>query len=344
MRKEHVRQAATSFPRQVDQARNAEYDSTNHFLRTIVEEKPIWISLFESLCDTLCPLRLPSLDPSSELPSTPIVLPDLLAGRTNPWAIGSATVMNAGLVAIFILLGLRSTISHLPPSAPASEIQLKDLTLVAPPSFGLARGGGGGGANQLMDPVTGRLPNREQSPIVPPQPPVLQNPKIAVDPAIAVPLAIKLPDNPLLPVIGVHNSPNVQLASGGPGRSGLGTGSNGGDGPDNGSGYGPGADHGFGGSVYSPGVGGVSKPVPVFSPAAEFSDEARRQKYQGVCIVSIIVDARGYPVDPRVTRSLGMGLDEKALEAVQRYRFKPAMKDGKPVASFVNVEINFRMY
>ena len=195
-----------------------------------------------------------------------------------------------------------------------------------------------------MDTTTGHLPNREETPIVPPQPPVLQNPKIAVDPPIAVPLEIELPDNPLLPVIGVHNSPNVQLASGGPGRSGLGTGSNGGDGPDNGSGYGPGADHGFGGSVYSPGVGGVSKPVPVFSPAAEFSDEARRQKYQGVCIVSIIVDAHGYPQNPRVTRSLGMGLDEKALEAVQSYRFKPAMKDGKPVASFVNVEINFRMY
>jgi hypothetical protein len=114
MQKEHVRQAATPSPRQVDQARNAEYDSTNPFLRTSVEEKPIWISLFESLRDTLFPLRLPSLDPSSELPSTPIVTPDLLAGRNNPWAIGTATAMNAGLVAIFILLGLRSTISHLP--------------------------------------------------------------------------------------------------------------------------------------------------------------------------------------------------------------------------------------
>jgi TonB family protein len=196
-----------------------------------------------------------------------------------------------------------------------------------------------------MNPMTGHLPQREEMPIVPPQLPVLQNPKIAIDRAIAVPLDIKLPDNPLLPIVGVHNSPNVQLVSSGSGtRSGLGTGSNDGDGPGNGHGYGPGSDRGFGGSVYSPGVAGVSKPVAVFSPVAEFSDEARRQKYQGVCIVSIIVDARGYPVNPRVTRSLGMGLDEKALEAVQRYRFKPAMKDGKPVASFVSVEINFRMY
>jgi protein TonB len=344
MRKEQMRQAAASSPRQVDQARNAEYDSTNRFLGISVEEKPIWVSLFEGLHDALFPPRLPSLDPSLELPSTPIAIPDLTAGRTNPWAIGSATAMNAGLLAIFILLGLRSTISRLPPSASANDIHLKDLTLFVPPNLLLAHGGGGGGNHDLIDPITGHLPRQEETPIVPPHPPVLQNSKIAVDSAIAVPLDIKLPDNPMLPAIGVHNSPNVQLASSGPGRSGLGTGSNGGDGPSNGSGYGPGADHGFGGSVYSPGVGGVSKPIPVFSPAAEFSDEARRQKYQGVCIVSIIVDAHGYPVNPRVTRSLGMGLDEKAIEAVQRYRFKPAMKDGKPVASFVNVEINFRIY
>jgi protein TonB len=270
-----------------------------------------------------------SLDPSSELPSTPIFTPDRMAGRTNPWAIGSATAMNTGLLAILILLGLRPT-SHLPLSGPANDIHLKDFTLFAPSSLALEHGGGGGGNHELIDPITGHLPKQEQMPIVPPQLPVLQNPKIALDSAIAVPLDIKLPDNPLLPAIGVHNSPNVQLASGGPGRSGLGSGSNGGDGPDHGSGYGPGADHGFGGSVYSPGVGGVSQPVPVFSPAAEFSDEARRQKYQGVCIVSIIVDAHGYPVNPRVTRSLGMGLDEKAIEAVQRYRFKPAMKDASP--------------
>jgi len=56
------------------------------------------------------------------------------------------------------------------------------------------------------------------------------------------------------------------------------------------------------------------------------------------------VDAHGYPENPRVVRSLGMGLDEKALEAVQRYRFKPAMKDGKPVPVTILVEVNFRLY
>jgi TonB family protein len=182
-------------------------------------------------------------------------------------------------------------------------------------------------------------------PITPPQVPILDNPRLAIDSAIAVPLDIKLPDNPSLANIGVHNSPNVMLASNGPGnRGGIGTGSDGGDGPGNGNGGGPGSDRGFGNSIYTPGIGGVSNPIPIVSPEAEFSDEARRNKYQGICLIAMIVDARGYPQNPRVIRSLGMGLDEKALEAVQRYRFRPAMKDGKPVAAMISVQVDFRLF
>jgi TonB family protein len=76
----------------------------------------------------------------------------------------------------------------------------------------------------------------------------------------------------------------------------------------------------------------------------EFSDEARRNKYQGIVVVSLIVDAQGNPQNPKVVRPLGMGLDEKALEAVMKYKFKPAMSNGKPVPVMINVEINFRIY
>ena len=61
-------------------------------------------------------------------------------------------------------------------------------------------------------------------------------------------------------------------------------------------------------------------------------------------MVTIIVDWRGIPQNLRIVRSLGMGLDEKALDAVRRYRFKPAMKDGKPVPVMMTVEVNFRLY
>jgi beta-glucosidase len=91
--------------------------------------------------------------------------------------------------------------------------------------------------------------------------------------------------------------------------------------------------------------GSISPPVVLKQPVAIFSDEARRAHFQGVCIVALIVDAQGNPQAVHVVRPLGKGLDEKAVEAVRKYRFKPAMKDGKtPVAVAVNVEVNFRLY
>ena len=91
-------------------------------------------------------------------------------------------------------------------------------------------------------------------------------------------------------------------------------------------------------------VGGrVSVPVIVHSVVPEFTDEARRAKYWGVVLVSIIVDAQGMPRDLHVVHPIGMGLDQKAIEAVKKYRFKPAMKDGKPIAVPVKIEINFRL-
>jgi periplasmic protein TonB len=324
-----------------EKAPSAENASIHDLLETRFDERPIWIDLYENVCDSVFPQKLPPL----ELTSTPIPAPDRMAVKTNPWAIGSATAANAGLMVLLILSGLRSTIHNLPNAPSDRSIQIRDFTLFAPPTEKIAGGGGGGGSNELTDPIVGRAPKQEMTPLVPPQIPMLNNPSLPIDPAIAVPLEIKLPDNLALPNIGVHKSPNVKLDSNGLGLSaGIGSGANGGDGPGKGTGYGPGLDRGIGGSVYTAGVGGVSDPIPIVSPEAEFSDEARRSKYQGICMISVIVDAHGYPQNPRVTRSLGMGLDEKALEAVQKYRFKPATKDGKPVAAMITVMVNFRLY
>lgn len=60
--------------------------------------------------------------------------------------------------------------------------------------------------------------------------------------------------------------------------------------------------------------------------------------------VSLIVDAHGNPQSLRVVRPLGMGLDEKALEPIRKYRFRPAMKDKKPVAARITIEVDFRLY
>jgi TonB family protein len=81
----------------------------------------------------------------------------------------------------------------------------------------------------------------------------------------------------------------------------------------------------------------------VFAPDPEFSDEARRSKFQGTCVVSVIVDAKGNPQHAHVIQHLGMGLDEKALEAVKQYRFNPARLAGKPVPVEIDVEVIFRI-
>jgi len=85
-------------------------------------------------------------------------------------------------------------------------------------------------------------------------------------------------------------------------------------------------------------------PVATYSPAAEYSEQARAAKFNGVVIVSVLVNEEGLPIDPKINRSVGMGLDEKAIECVLQYRFKPAMKDGAPVEARIFIEVNFRLY
>ncbi len=88
---------------------------------------------------------------------------------------------------------------------------------------------------------------------------------------------------------------------------------------------------------------GDTTPMAINTVNADFSDEARRERFEGVILVSLIVNEEGLPVDLQVVRPAGHGLDEKALEAVKQYRFQPAIRDGKPVAVRIRVEISFRL-
>ncbi len=319
--------------------------STGHeldaFLGKAFEEPPVWKTLYENVRDVFFPVKLPPL----QLTSTPIPVPDRMAVKANPWAIGISSTLNIAIVLLAIWLGIRVVHNIVKPPVTATNVDVSDFDLKAPKAGVAAGGGGGGGSHDIVDPIKGKLPPRMKDPLAPPMTPILDKPKLAVPSAINVQENIQLPDNPNLPNIGMAKSANVTLASNGQGGgSGMGTGYGGGMGSGTGNGFGPGRGGNAGGGVYQIG-GGVSAPVAIFTPEAEFSDEARRAKYQGVCLISLIVDAQGNPQDPRVIRALGMGLDEKALEAVRKYKFKPAMKDGRiPVPVRITIEVNFRLY
>ena len=89
--------------------------------------------------------------------------------------------------------------------------------------------------------------------------------------------------------------------------------------------------------------GGVSAPVPTFRADPEYSEEARRAKWQGAALLQVVIDENGVPRDIQVIRPLGLGLDQKAIEAVQKWRFKPGQKNGTPVPVAATIEVNFRL-
>src|SRR5262249_52877158 len=123
---------------------------------------------------------------------------------------------------------------------------------------------------------------------------------------------------------------------------GIGSGKGGGVGSGTGGGLGPGSGGAVGGGVYHVG-GGVTSPTLLVKVEPEYSEEARKAKYQGTVILYVEVDESGEAQNIKVMHSLGMGLDEKAIESVKKWKFRPGTKDGKPVVVMATVEVTFRL-
>lgn len=229
------------------------------------------------------------------------------------------------------------------PGLPPAEVShlISPVSYVLPVASTQASGGGGGGTHDRLASSKGALPRASEEQIIPPMIVVPnQDAKLIAEPTVVAPPEIPFPRSEQL---GDPFSV-ATLASNGTGSDGgIGKGSHGGVGPGDGEGVGPGTDGGYGGGPYTTG-GGVSAPRPIYAPDPEYSDEARKAKFQGSVVLAVVIGADGRPRDIRVSRSVGMGLDEQAESAVRNWRFEPAMKDGRPVAVIVEVEVVFRLY
>ena len=201
----------------------------------------------------------------------------------------------------------------------------------APPKMDAMKGGGG--QPDKTPPTQGNPPKFAPEQLNPPKAPV--DAKLSPPPTVDVQMDVRMAKSDLSQM-GMPNSPLVGMSMGNNGKGGgIGSGDS--------NGLGPGKNGNMGGGIRSVG-GSVSAPVVLFAPEPMFSEEARKAKVGGTVVVYLQVDTNGRPMHERVLRGIGLGLDEKALEAVRQYRFKPAMENGKPVAVEMDVEVTFSIY
>ncbi|SPE33138.1 TonB family protein (fragment) [Candidatus Sulfopaludibacter sp. SbA3] len=252
-----------------------------------------------------------------------------------------STLLQASVVALLFTALSNRTVQEQVKHAVTLVMPL-DLVSAPLPKPAVIKGGGGGGDRSLLPASKGRLPKTALREFVPPSA-VMANaaPRLTMEPAILAPPDVVLP-NVNMPnygdPLGKIGPPSNGTGSGG----GIGSGKGGGVGSGTGGGVGPGEGGGFGGGVYSIG-GGVTKPVATYYPDPEYSDEARRAHLTGTVIVELVVEPNGKTSHPKVIQSLGLGLDEQALKTVAIWRFKPALKDGKPIAVYADIYVGFHL-
>lgn len=299
------------------------------------DDPSVWRMLLDDFRERRERKNLPPL----ELTSKPIDVPDPMAVKRNPYALGAGILINLIWLTLLLVLAIHKIVEAKQPQT----LETVDVGVFQPtvPKGNPGGGGGGGGDRSPLPAPKGKLPDVSKTQITPPTVKPLDQPKLPVTPTVVADM--KLPQSPM-PNIGTPTGPTLTVASNGSGSGGgIGTGSGGGVGSGKGAGIGPGSGGNFGGGVYRPG-NGVSAPETIYTVDPEFSDEARKARYQGTVLVGLIVGADGLPHNAQILRALGMGLDEKALEAVKQYRFKPGMKDGHPVACQISIEITFNIY
>jgi len=260
----------------------------------------------------------------------PFAFAERVATRASAASMWGAVAAHAAVILVIFTVATR----HIQTAASGKMVmtQLTAPHLLVPPKPDIV---GGGGGQQDLAPVTqGHLPRVAQQPIVPPMAPPTIAPKLAVEPTVVAQPDLKMADS-TMPNIGNPNSSLKGFSMGNGSGTGIGSG--------DGNGIGPGSGGNTGGGVLHVG-GSVSQPEVRYHVDPEFSEEARKAKFSGNVEVYLWIDEKGNPSHIKVARGVGMGLDEKAIEAVRQYKFKPAMQNGKPVKVDMYIDVNFHIY
>jgi TonB family protein len=305
----------------------------------------------KTLGKTLLGLFRPEKLPPLRVSSKPVAVPDIWNARIYQQQANRTALVSALTHATVILLVLfpfvRQSAQAEPEDDLLGEMQITELApykLTLPPSPNKAGGGGGGGERNPLPASKGRLPRFSLSAQLTPPAAVIRNPnpRLPAEPTVVVPPNIQI-QQPNMNAYGDPLSGSL-IPSGGPGSGGgIGTGFGGGVGSGGGPGVGPGFGGGTGGGAFRIG-GSVSAPTCIYCPDPEYSEEARKARHQGVVVLWAIVDESGKARSIRVQKSLGLGLDESALRAVQNWRFRAAERFGKPVPVYMTIEVNFHLY
>lgn len=257
-------------------------------------------------------------------------------GWSQALAVGLHVAVLAGLLVIPIWTSVLSSTEA--KNKPVNVSPLDISPYIAKLPAGPDKAGGGGGANNhtLTPTSKGKLPKFSYTQLTPPQIKIEnQNPKLPAPESLLGPP--ELNPNPALSNFGDPLAKGITDSLGNGGGTGIGSGS--------GGGLGPGEGGGTGGGVFRAGVNGVGIPSCFYQPPPEYSDEARKVKYQGAVVVEGVIGLDGKISRIRVIKGVGMGLDENAVAAVKTWRCKPAAgPSGKPVATIVPIEVTFRLF
>src|SRR5580658_4836944 len=282
-------------------------DINDHLDRLFAADKaeiPWFVSLYQNIHELIKPEKLPPL----VITSKPVAVKSIWGlYAPKPKSFYTSTGVLGGIF-LLLMIGFTSKTVQKKVQESFSIIDPNIKPYIAPAKKAAAGGGGGGGAREILPVSKGQAPKPSMKQFTPPMI-VHEQPKLAMTPTIIAPPDVVLPQNNLPnwgdPLAKLANDSNGQGFGGG-----MGSGSGGGLGSGKGGGFGPGEGGGVGGGIFRVG-GGVSQPAVIFKVDPEYSEEARKAKYSGAVMLSIVVDTEGRARDIHVIKSLGMGLDEK---------------------------------